>query len=226
LRSRGRVLGALTVQSDRPAAFDEIAMAALQTMADQVAVALDNAHLFAESQAALEAARRAYGELSREAWGELLRVWPDLAYRSDEHSVSDARDIWRPEMEEALQTGKTVHGNDEHAGAKLSLAVPVRVRGNVIGVLETYKPGEADDWTPEEVALMETLTEQLGMALESARLYQDTQRRAMQERLIGEVTSRMRESLDVDRVLQTAVREFGEKLGVAEVKIRLTSDDH
>jgi GAF domain-containing protein len=43
---------------------------------------------------------------------------------------------------------------------------------------------------------------QLGLALESARLYQDTQRRAAQEQLVGEVTSRMRETLDVEKVLQ------------------------
>ena len=209
LRSRGRVLGALTVQSDQPAAFDETAMAALQTMADQVAVALDNARLFAESQAALEATRRAYGELSHEAWVELLRVRPSLAYRSDERAVTSAMDIWRPEMELALKEGQTVQADGTGDRAKHPLAIPIKVRGNVIGVLDTYKPGEASDWTQEEVALMETLTEQLGTALESARLYQDTQRRAAHERVLREVTARVRSSTDPETVLRSLLREVG-----------------
>ncbi|MCP4515065.1 MAG: HAMP domain-containing protein, partial [Delftia sp.] len=73
LRSRERVLGALTVQHTIPDAFDPDSLAVLQTMADQLAVTLDNARLLAASQAALEAERRAYGELSREAWVQLSR---------------------------------------------------------------------------------------------------------------------------------------------------------
>jgi len=68
LRSRGRVLGALTVQSAEEAAFDQDVISTLQTMADQVATSLDNAELFATSEAALEAERKAYGEMSRENW--------------------------------------------------------------------------------------------------------------------------------------------------------------
>jgi len=79
-------------------------------------------------------------------------------------------------------------------------------------------------WTAEEITLLETLADQLGVALENARLYQDTQRRAVRERLTGEVTTRMRETLDVDTVLQTAVREIGEALGLHDVTIRLDTD--
>jgi GAF domain-containing protein len=65
------------------------------------------------------------------------------------------------------------------------------------------------------------LTEQLGVALDSARLYQDTQRRAVQERLVGEVTARMRETLDMETVLKTAAQEIGQKLGLHDIAIQL-----
>ena len=39
--------------------------------------------------------------------------------------------------------------------------------------------------------------------------------------MLGEVTTRMRETLEVDTVLQTAVRELGNALGMAEVEVRL-----
>jgi len=221
LRSRGRVLGALTVQSDRPGAFDEAALAVLQTMADQVAVALDNARLFTESQEALGAVRRAYGEFSGEAWRELLTTRPRIGFRSGEEGVTSAGEVWRPEMEQALRLGRTVRGDGSGYGGRRFLAVPIKVRGEVIGVLDTYKPAAGGDWMSEEVTLLEEVAERLGVALDGARLYLDTQSRAARERLVGEITSRMRETLDLDAVLQAAVREIGERLGIAEVEVRM-----
>ena len=225
LRSRGRVLGALTVQSAQPGVFNQDAVAALQTMADQVAVALDNANLFAQSQAALEAINRASAQSSRQAWADLLKIRAGLGYRGTKYGVTDAGDIWRPEMEQALKETRTVQVNESADGPILPLAVPIKIRGQTIGVVDTHKPSEAGSWTPEEVTLLETLVEQLGLALEGARLYQDTQQRAARERMIGEITSHMRESLDVETILRTTADEIYQTLGLEEVAIRLVSDD-
>ena len=54
---------------------------------------------------------------------------------------------------------------------------------------------------------MKTLSEQLSVALESALLFKQTQQRAAQEKLVGEVTTRIRESLDIETVLKTAAQE-------------------
>jgi GAF domain-containing protein len=217
LHSRGQVLGALTVQSTRPGAFDQDTMVALQIMADQVAVALDNAHLFAEAREALEAERRAYSELSREAWGELLKVQANLGFLKSKSRLSSAGDVWRPDMGTAIQTGQTIVSED---GAT-NLTTPIKARGQVIGVIGARKPDDAGAWTQDEIALLETLAEQLSVALESARLYQDTQRRAVRERLTGEVTARMRETFDVETVLKTAAQEVRQALGLPEVVVRL-----
>lgn len=220
LRSRNQVLGAITVQSDQPGAFDQDTIVVLQTMADQVAVALDNARLFSESQAALEATRRAYGEFSREAWTELLRAQPDLCYRSSEHGVAKA-DVWRPEMERALQEKQPVRGTGDSDETEIPLAVPIKVRGNIIGVLDTYKPAQAGEWTAEEVTLLETLADQLGAALESARLYQDAQRRAARERFTREITDKMRRATNVEGIVQTVVDELFSMLGTSRAFVRL-----
>jgi GAF domain-containing protein/HAMP domain-containing protein len=217
LRARGEIIGALDVQSTEPQAFSDEDVATLQTLADQVAMALSNARLFQQAQESLEAERRAYGELSREAWSELLRAQPRLGFRRDKGGVSPVGDLWQPEITTALRTGKTTLGGD---GAT-SLAMPIKVRGQVIGVIDAHKPDDVGEWTPEQTALLETLTDQLGAALESARLYQETQRRATRERLTGEVTARMRETLDVETVLKTAVQEVRRALGLPEVVVRL-----
>ena len=230
LRSRGQVIGALTIQSDQPGAFDQNVVVVLQTMADQVAVAIDNARLFAEAQEALEATRRAYSELSRKAWSELLHAQPDLVYCSDERGVTKMESIWRPEMEQALQDGRTIildgdlsrsQGGEIDTEAKHSLAVPIKVRGHVIGVLDTYKPEHAGEWTPEEISLLETLADQLGMALESARLLDETRRRAARDQMLAEITARVRASMNPETILRTAVRELGLALGTDRASVHL-----
>lgn len=217
LRSRGQVLGALTVQDTRPGAFDEQTITVLQMMADQVAVALDNARLFAESQEALEAERRAYGELGRDGWAELLRSHSNLGFVSNRQGVYPLGDQRRPEVEMTLRTGQMAMGEN----GETSLVMPVKVRGQVIAVVGGRKPQEASEWTAEEIALVEAMTEQLSLSLESVRLYQDTQRRAERERVTGQITARIRESLDVETVLKTAVREIGEALGLAALDVRM-----
>ena len=194
LRSRGKVLGALSVQDVLPNAFDAARLLALQTMADQIAVALDNAHLFAEAQASLEAERRAYGALSQQAWRQLLRERRMLHYGAD--VKGNLREATAPEnqdgalmLREVGRLGRVVQVD------AATVALPVKVRDAVVGVMRVHKSDANAIWTPEELALLETLMDQLGVALEGARLYHDTQLRAVRERLIGEVTARMRESL-------------------------------
>ena len=99
--------------------------------------------------------------------------------------------------------------------------MPIKVRGQVIGVIDAHKPDGAGEWTSEEVALMETLTEQLGVALESARLYQDTQRRAVHEQLTREITDKMRRATGVEDIVRTTVDELSRVLGTSRTFARL-----
>jgi hypothetical protein len=72
--------------------------------------------------------------------------------------------------------------------------------------------------------LVEAVSRQLALALENARLLEDTQRRAAREQLIGDITARMRETLDMETVLKTAIREIGDALGLARVEVRMTDE--
>ncbi len=225
---RSDIIGALDVQSEEPEAFDDEDVSVLQALADQVAVAISNSQLFEQVQESLEAERRAYGELSRKAWQELIETEAGLGFFSDAQDTVPAGDLWRSEMWTALRTGEIASddsdGNEQsgQAGGPARLAIPIKVRDQVIGVIDGCKPDGAGEWMEEELALLETLTEQLGVALESARLYRDTQRRAARERLTSEVTARMRESLDLETVINTAASEMRQALGLDELVIRLT----
>jgi GAF domain-containing protein/HAMP domain-containing protein len=222
LRSRGRVIGALTVQSVRPGEFDESIIAVLQTMADLVSVAIDNARLYTETETALQSIRRVYSELSQEDWMNLLQTKTELSFRSDQSGTKQVSNVWSPYMEQAwVKNSTVVTSGDQLSPTTNQIAIPIRVRGNVIGVLQTQKSSDSGTWTEDERLMLETVIEQLGVALDSARLFEDTQRRAMDERLIAEVSSSMRETLDIDTILQSAIREIGNKLNLSEVEIRL-----
>jgi GAF domain-containing protein len=232
LRARGEIIGALDVQSIEPEAFSDEDVAVLQTLADQVAVAISNARLFQRAEESLEAERRAYGEISLRAWQEMVRRRTERGFRCDTEGIVPVGtdfsvDSLRPEVQREVRAGRIVVAED---GERPSAIVPIPIRDQVVGVLSFRKAtGESirlagETWSQEELALLQTMAEQLGQALESARLYQDTQRRAVQERMVGELTARMRETLDMDAVLRTAVREIGETLGLHDITIQLEAD--
>ena len=69
--------------------------------------------------------------------------------------------------------------------------------------------------------LMESLSEQVGQALESARLYQDTQRRAVREQLTGYIVDKMRRAVDMDSLMQTTIEEVANALGASSAFVQL-----
>ncbi len=215
LRSGSQILGAMTVQSEHEAYFSQEDITVLQTVADQVANAVQNARLFQQLQESLAAEQRAYGELTHQAWQELLQAQSELGFLSDRHTTIPAGDLWRPEMQEALRIGKAVMGTDEN-----TLALPIKVRGQVVGVIDGRKSDGAE-WLAEEVELLTAIVEQLNLALEGAQLYRDTQRRAARERVVAEVSDRMQQTLDMETVLQTVVEEMQRVFSLAEAEVRL-----
>jgi GAF domain-containing protein len=215
LRARGQIIGALDVQSTEPGAFIDEDVAVLQTLADQVALAISNTRLFQQAQESLAAERRAYGEIVREAWQQMVRARPDLGYLCVPHGVYPVESAWRPEMVQASQAGQTVRDG------RSTVVIPVNIRDRVVGAVRLRKPDDAGEWTAEEIALMETVTEQLSVALEGARLYQDAQRRAARERLTREITDKMRRATGVEGIVQTAVDELFSALGASRTFVRL-----
>ena len=235
LMVRGQVLGALSAQSDRINAFEAPTVAVLQTMTDQLAVALDNARLYEESQQALEATRRAYDQLSRQAWTELLSTKPGLGYSLVGQTIEPVEGAWQREMLDALRSGEPVvqaagtlgeSGDGSEAGeaAGATLALPLKVRSDVIGVVSLYKDPDEGDWAAAEIALVQRLVDQIGTTLESARLFEETQRRAAREQAIRRITERMRGAVDIEAILQNTVAELARAMGVPRAYVRLGTE--
>ncbi len=213
----GRFLGVLDIQSDQPDTFGEESLAILQHLADQIAAALENARLYAEGQQALRRAERAYAEISARSWREYAQRVPWRGFRTALGEIvpvqKEADEGIPPEASHAVRSGQVyTEGN--------TAILPIRVRQQTIASLRLRKASRAA-WGEEELRLMQAVSDQVAQALESARLYQESQERASREELLSTSTARMRATLDLESILQTAVRELRSALGLSEAEIRL-----
>jgi GAF domain-containing protein len=206
LKVRDQVIGVLDVQSTDEDAFTEEDVAILETLADQVALAIENARLLEEGQRTLQELDTFHGQRVRQDWQEQI-TRQAAAYRYTHTGVTPASPA-----PPALQEGE---GHQ--------IVAPIRLREEAFGSIVLKQDPDQDPWSPEELAMLQEVSDQVALALENARLLDATRRRAAQERLISEITAHVRESLDLDIVLQTTVREIGEALNIAEVEVRMGS---
>ena len=213
----GEVLGVLDVQSIEANAFTEGDVPSLQILADQLATAVQNARMIRETQEALFAARKATSEISQHGWQLLLQDIDTTGYVGLTHGeVIPTTEDMDAGTKQALLIGNYVVSEDQH-----SIIIPIITRGQTIGMLRLTKTMQAEPWTPEEIADVESLSDQISNALESARLFNDAQRRAAREFTIGSISESLGSALDINDVMETAVRELGNIMSDAEIAVQL-----
>ena len=214
-----RVIGVLDVQSKLSATFSEEQMDVLQTMADQVAVAIENARLYTESLRRLTEIEQNRQRSTMQAWHNYIR---NLHVDRLESTVgaepvgAEQNDL----RELALKQGQVVVG-ERTERKTIPLAAPIFLRDQLLGTVEWEVP--ESDFDMNKVQLAQNLTDQLAVNLEKARLFQESQRATQRERLVNEISARLTTQNDIDQILQTAVREVGMALRSPQVSIRLNS---
>ncbi|MEA2008155.1 MAG: GAF domain-containing protein, partial [Chloroflexota bacterium] len=169
LTIENRVIGVLDVQSQQAGAFSEEDIEIIQVLADQVAVALDNAQLLEQSQNALTELEILYGERARLSWEHYLEEQPG-AYRYEAGQVTP---ISTPEEWNNVQSESNRPHLENHR-----IVVPLEVRGQKIGGISFLRKEDQPIWTEDDLELVREATEQMSVVLETTRLYEDTQRRA------------------------------------------------
>ncbi len=128
----------------------------------------------------------------------------------------------RPEISAVLESGQTV--TDSSPPVRLSvptLAVPIKVRGEIIGVLDIRSINPNRTWDNVDITTAQTIADRLAFALENARLIDESQKRVARERAISDMTTRIGSSSDVDTILQQTVQELGRLIGNSEVVIQI-----
>jgi GAF domain-containing protein len=222
LRVAGKVIGALDVQSTETNAFSPEDIGVLTTLADQIAIAIENAHLFGETKRALSEAQVMFEMYTQQEWRSFARQVRPSGFVFDGKQVVPLDTTSKREpIRAAIQTGRLSLGK-----TTASVAVPIKLRGQTIGVLDIRSKSGHRQWKQDEIALLEAAAERAALALENARLIESAQRRAARERAIGDISSRIGAVSNLESILQTAVEELGRKIGGAtEVTLEINPAD-
>ncbi len=225
LESGGHLIGALGLSSVQAGALTEQDLPTLQQVANQLAQALERTRLLENTRTARDEVEATHRSYLRQGWQEHLQTEQRLSRTTfvyDQEQVRGLSEFWRPEIERAVADGAVVTTAADAADtARTSLVAPITVRGQVLGVLGLEDPEGKWMWSPEQVTLVQSVVQQLGQVLENARLIDATQSRAARERVVDEVSSTIRRSLEMDAVLRAAVNELRAALQLAEVEVRI-----
>jgi len=262
LRVGDRILGVLDVQSTRPFAFSKDNLRSLHILADQLAVAVANTELFAETQEHLSQHRLLHHITSTAASGTTLdealesavnglqvtlggdRVTILLADREKnmlevKASVGYAEDVTSVQVE----VGKGVTGwvaahrrslrikdvtNDPRyipisANTRSELAVPLVYRNELLGVLNVESE-QFDAYSDNDEEMLGTLGGSLAAIIANARLLEQIRMQSERERVIYDVTSKIRRSTDIQSILMTTASEITRVTGARYTKIQVNPE--
>jgi len=109
-------------------------------------------------------------------------------------------------------------GFSRDAGGKDSapqtaLVAPLKLRGHVVGTMTLHETRHPRSWKTGEIAMLETIAEQVTLSVENLRLMDETQRRAAREQLVGEITTQMQRATDMESLMRVTVEELNRVLG-------------
>lgn len=257
-----RILGVLDVQSIHPYGFTDDKLRSLQILTDQIAIAVVNTELFAETQEHLSQHRLLHHITTTAASGSTLeealenavnglqvtlggdRVAILLANKEKnaievKASVGYAEDIttvqvavgsgitgWVAAHKRPLRVRDVTEDSryiQVSSNTRSELAIPLVYRNELLGVLNVESE-LIDAYTENDEEMLGTLGGSLAAIIANARLVEQIRIQAEHERLIYEVTSRIRRSTDIQSILNTTANELTRLTGARYTKIQIKSE--
>lgn len=209
LKTGGYVIGALDVQSVNPDAFTSTDVSVFQTMADQLAVAIENARLFQQARRDLDDIERLNRQLTGEAWRD---------YVSRRGQSRPAGFATSPQGIRTLEPGEESQG-------EAAISVPLTVRGETIGMIDIIPRDKNARPDAETQQMIEAVAERVALALDSRRLSDQAQQQAAREMILSQVSAELQATTDLDVILRVAAREASRALGTPQGFMFLTLAD-
>jgi GAF domain-containing protein len=227
LKSRGEIIGILDVQSTETGAFTNEDLQVLTTLANQVSIALENARLLSETRSALLQVQEVYNEFTRTEWSHAISLTEQPGFRYQAGRIEMLENALNtPEVLSAVESGSVVANQASGSKEKrMSMAVPVKLRGEVIGVLHIESNDPSKEWQDDEISLVEAVAERAAFAMENARLFQEARRRAAKEQLISQATSRISSALNLENILKNTAEELEKVLSGSEILIQFQNKE-
>ena len=223
LKVGDRIIGALDVQSIDSNAFSTEDVELFSTLADQVAIAINNNQLFEETTQALSESERLHRQYLNQEWTR----------QSAEANVSSIRytneglEVFSeelPEVKMVLESARPVFKSQKDAQVddqyNSTLTVPILLYGESIGVIHLQESAEKPfTWSQNDLLTVQEVANQVSQSLENARLFEDTIRRADRERKVLEITGKIRSTNDPQQMLQITLAELKRNLGASKAQI-------
>jgi GAF domain-containing protein len=227
MKARGETIGVLDVQSTEAGAFSNEDLQVLAALANQVSIALENTRLLTETRAALMQVQEVYNEFTRAEWARTIARTEQHGVRFQTGRVEMLESpLQNPEVAQAIRHGEVMTAQTNGSGPKQAVvAVPVKLRGEVIGVLHVESNDPEKQWQEDEISLVQAVAERAAFAMENARLFQDARRRAAKERLISDASARISGALNIENILQTTAEELERVLGGSEISIQFQTKE-
>ncbi|MFH1186233.1 MAG: GAF domain-containing protein [Chloroflexota bacterium] len=262
LRVGERIVGVMDVQSSHAYAFQEEDVRTLQILADQLAVAVVNSELFAETQEHLsqhrllqhittsaasgttldEALESAVSGLQVTLGGDRvsillldresqnLEIRAAVGYSEDIHDlripVGSGITGWTAAHARALRVDD-VAGDSRYVegspNTRSELAVPLVFRDEVLGVLNVESE-EPAAYSENDEEMLATLAGSLAAVIANARLLEQVRGQAERERVLFEITGKIRRAPDIQSILATTASELTRVVGARRAHIRVSTE--
>ena len=205
------VVGALDVQSTEASAFGDEDISVLSLLADQVSLAIENARLFDQARKSLAESEALYRQYLRQAWSRLPKEQNLAGFRYNAHGAFP--------IETKLQTDAPANKQEATEENKSQyVSVPIAIRGETIGTLSIQIP-EEKNITENQMDLVNAVADRVALSAENARLFEETTRRAERERLVSDITVKIRSTNDPDAMIKIALEELKQALGASKVQL-------
>ena len=222
LKVGDQIIGVLDVQSTEVNAFQSEDTEILYILADQVAIAIQNARSHEATHKLLDEAQKVSASYLKETWRLLQSQEKKVGYLVTDDSVKTLEKfVSTPHINKVVSEGEVLI----EGGKTATLALPIRLRDEIVGVMDIHVP-TGHEWDPDEVDIAKAVVDRLSLALETATLLQSTQRRAEIERLTADISGKVSSSINLRNVLQTAVEELGHALPGSEIIIQFQADQN
>ncbi len=203
LAVRRDVIGVLDIHSDQPQAFDTQDAEILQTLTDLVAISFDNVRLINET-------KNLVNQLEINTSFQTRKTWSKITSRRKsayQYTPAGVRPVFSIDKQ---------NDND-------GLRVPLVLYGQNIGTIKLKRKGYATEWSERERTLVEKIADQVALALENSRLVDEAQKSSLRDQMIANISTRVRETLDVESVIRTAATELRRVFDLKEAEISIGS---
>lgn len=210
LRLGNETIGVLDIQSDEEDAFDEQTSVVLQIIADQLAVAIQNAQLFQEKEGLLSASLQLTQMLTKDNWDSFAE---DRVARD---AIGYMYDLTRTvPLDTSAEVGATNGDGHTNGSPNKELNLPIALRGEVIGELAAALP-EDRELTGDDMQLVQDVLNRVALALDNARLFEQTQSSLMETNRVYEASQKISEADTINelanRVINTIQSEATDRI--------------